>query len=220
MSAPRDASSRSRWLSMRRACEILGVNAATLRQWTSEGKVPAYVTPGGHRRYDESTLRALVDRGSLGAAEVPRPPLLASHDQYQAVRALLDAERWYQLLDNSARQQFRILGHGMLHLLGTYVLATSERERQVSLAQAREVATQHGSTAAAAGLSSRDAMGAFLVFRAPILDTLADWSSRRAADGVDLAEMLRRVIVFMDDVMLTMVASHEQAARAPQGPPS
>src|SRR4051794_38197059 len=198
---------------MRRACEILGVNAATLRQWTTEGKVPAYVTPGGHRRYDESTLRALVDRGSLGAPEVPRPPLLASHDQYQAVRALLDAEGWYQGLDDAARQQFRILGHGMLHLLGTYVLATSDRERAVRLAQAREVASQHGATAAGAGLSARDAMRAFLVFRAPVLDTLADWSGRRAAGGGDLADMLRRVITFMDDVLLAMAASHELTLR-------
>ncbi|HEX3245957.1 MAG TPA: helix-turn-helix domain-containing protein, partial [Chloroflexota bacterium] len=76
-----EVGSSARWVSIRRACQLLGVNQATLRHWTDEGKVRAYVTPGGHRRYHEDDLHLLTDssppmEASLSAA------LLASRERY------------------------------------------------------------------------------------------------------------------------------------------
>src|ERR687891_1205288 len=51
------------WIGMRRACAILGVNQSTLRAWTDSGRVPVFLTPGGHRRYREADLRALLEAG-------------------------------------------------------------------------------------------------------------------------------------------------------------
>ncbi|MDD5397821.1 MAG: helix-turn-helix domain-containing protein, partial [Dehalococcoidia bacterium] len=50
-------------ISISEASQILGVNEATLRQWTDEGKLSAFVTPGGHRRYSKSDLRKLTRSG-------------------------------------------------------------------------------------------------------------------------------------------------------------
>jgi excisionase family DNA binding protein len=199
--------SAQRWLSIRRACDILGVNPATLRQWTAEGKVRAYVTPGGHRRYPEDVLLAMVERPA--AVTAPPPPIFASHDQYVAVRRQLEAAPWFQSLDASALQQYRILGNSMLHLVGSYAMAPSEAERDTSLTQGREVASAHAAAALSAGLSVRDAMEAFLVFRAPIIDTLAEWSRLRAAESEHLAAMLKRVCLFMDEMLLAMVSAYE-----------
>ena len=49
-------------LSISEASSLLGVNEATLRQWTDEGKIKAFITPGGHRRYSESELRRLLSQ--------------------------------------------------------------------------------------------------------------------------------------------------------------
>jgi excisionase family DNA binding protein len=206
-----------RWISSRRACEILGVNPDTLRQWTDQGKLPAYVTPGGHRRYDERALLDLVARPTAEPDVVPELPLFASHDQYEAlVRRCLAGESWFPSFSAGARQQFRILGNSMLHLLGSYVLADSARERGLSLERAREVASEHGRTAASAGLSARDATHAFLLFRTPIIETLAEWSRRRASGSDRFPEMLRRVNQFMDEVLITMVTAHTERATAPE----
>ncbi len=204
-----------------RACEILGVNPATLRQWTDEGKVSAYVTPGGHRRYDERELLALVGRGQRPGAGLARPPVFASPGQYEAlVRRLLEGEAWFHTFDAQARHQFRLLGNSMLHLLGAYVLADSADDRARSLARAREVASEHGAAAAAAGLSAREATRAFLQFRTPILETLAEWARVQATESSELAEMLRRVNEFMDEMLLAMVAAHDARLRAqPTGTP-
>ncbi|MDD4635199.1 MAG: helix-turn-helix domain-containing protein, partial [Dehalococcoidales bacterium] len=44
------------WLSIGEACRILGVSEATLRQWTDDGQIKVFITPGGHRRYQRSQL--------------------------------------------------------------------------------------------------------------------------------------------------------------------
>ena len=47
-------------LTIGEACQVLGVSEVTLRQWTDEGKVKAFITPGGHRRYPEAELKQLL----------------------------------------------------------------------------------------------------------------------------------------------------------------
>ena len=51
------------WLTIQEACAFLGVDQSTLRRWSDTGKVPVFRTPGGHRRYAEADLRALVGDG-------------------------------------------------------------------------------------------------------------------------------------------------------------
>src|SRR5205807_6854233 len=60
------------WVPIGRACAMLGVNAATLRQWTKTGKLRVYRTPGGHRRFSAAELDALQQT----ADPAPRQPLV------------------------------------------------------------------------------------------------------------------------------------------------
>jgi hypothetical protein len=196
-----------RWISMRRACEILGVNPATLRQWTDEGKVSAYVTPGGHRRYDEGVLLTLV-RPRTRPADAAQPPFLVGHGDYEAtMRQRLEAAPWFRTFDAAARQQLRILGNSMLYLLSAFLASEDERERATCLERAREVASNHGAVAAGSGLSLMDATQAFLVFRAPVVDRLVDWSRGGPAEQDRLADVLHRANEFMDAALLAMLAA-------------
>ena len=69
-SAPtgRPAPDRS-WLSIGPASRLLGVDQDTLRRWADEGRIDAFTTPGGHRRFD----RAVVDRLVAGRRSGVRP---------------------------------------------------------------------------------------------------------------------------------------------------
>lgn len=53
-------------LTVGEAAAVLGVHGDTLRRWTDDGKVPAWISPTGHRRYRRSDLTAMVAPG--GAA--------------------------------------------------------------------------------------------------------------------------------------------------------
>jgi excisionase family DNA binding protein len=200
-----------RWLSIRKAAALLGVNQATLRQWGDAGRIRTYTTPGGHRRFCETDLLALVDRGSTavrpGLAEI----LLGSRERYEAlVRRCLSENSWFQSFDEPARRHFRILGSSMLNLISAFLIG-ARRDRARTLLEGRDVAAEYGTEAARLGLSLPQATEAFLLFRTPVLEGLSRWVGDRQTDAREGDDILRRANYFMDQVLLSMAASHEAA---------
>ena len=47
----------------------MGVAQSTMRKWSDQGRVPAFYTPGGHRRYRRRDLEAFLERSGPGARE-------------------------------------------------------------------------------------------------------------------------------------------------------
>ena len=60
------------WLTLGQAAKYLGVAQSTIRKWSDQGLVPAFYTPGGHRRFRRRDLddlpRALRAGGGRRAA--------------------------------------------------------------------------------------------------------------------------------------------------------
>ena len=54
------------WLTLGQAAKFLGVAQSTIRKWSDQGRVPAFYTPGGHRRYRRRDLELFVDRSGPG----------------------------------------------------------------------------------------------------------------------------------------------------------
>jgi excisionase family DNA binding protein len=40
---------------------IFGVDAKTVARWEASGKLPGFRTPGGHRRFRDADVRALIE---------------------------------------------------------------------------------------------------------------------------------------------------------------
>jgi excisionase family DNA binding protein len=59
------------WLTLGQAARYLGVAQSTIRKWSDQGRLSAFYTPGGHRRYRLRDLEAFV-AGSAGGAPAPR----------------------------------------------------------------------------------------------------------------------------------------------------
>jgi excisionase family DNA binding protein len=51
-------------LALGEASRMLGVDPDTLRRWADEGRVPAFTTPGGHRRFERRALERLIAAGA------------------------------------------------------------------------------------------------------------------------------------------------------------
>jgi excisionase family DNA binding protein len=65
--SPRRApTSEPDWLTLGQAAKFLGVAQSTIRKWSDQGRVPAFYTPGGHRRYRRRDLEAFLDRSGPG----------------------------------------------------------------------------------------------------------------------------------------------------------
>ncbi len=54
------------WLTLGQAAKFLGVAQSTIRKWSDQGRVPAFYTPGGHRRFRRRDLETFLDRSGPG----------------------------------------------------------------------------------------------------------------------------------------------------------
>jgi excisionase family DNA binding protein len=59
------------WLTLGQAARYLGVAQSTIRKWSDQGRLSAFYTPGGHRRYRLRDLDAFV-AGSAGGSSAAR----------------------------------------------------------------------------------------------------------------------------------------------------
>ena len=74
------------WLTLGEAAKFLGVAQSTIRKWSDLGKVPAFYTPGGHRRYRRADLEAFVEASGPGGQRVG--PLVLVVDDDAGMRGL------------------------------------------------------------------------------------------------------------------------------------
>ena len=84
----RSASGEGEWLTLGQAANFLGVAQSTIRKWSDQGRVPAFYTPGGHRRFRRRDLEVFVDR-SGPPGEVASGPLVLVVDDDPHVREFL-----------------------------------------------------------------------------------------------------------------------------------
>ena len=81
-------------MTLGQAATFLGVAQSTIRKWSDLGRVPAFYTPGGHRRYRRRDLEAFLDRSGPGGGAA-RPLVLVVDDDdriREYVRVNLDME--------------------------------------------------------------------------------------------------------------------------------
>src|ERR687887_727551 len=77
----------SDWLTLGQAAKYLGVAQSTIRKWSDLGRVPAFYTPGGHRRYRRGDLDAFLDRS--GPGKPARGPMVLVVDDDDQVREVV-----------------------------------------------------------------------------------------------------------------------------------
>src|SRR3712207_1195902 len=76
------------WLTLGEAAKYLGVAQSTIRKWSDSGRLPAFYTPGGHRRFRRGDLDSFL--GSSRGAGRARPLVLIVDDD-AGIREMLRA---------------------------------------------------------------------------------------------------------------------------------
>jgi len=67
------------WLTLGQAARFLGVAQSTVRRWSDQGRLPAFYTPGGHRRFRRAELESFVGQSAAGG-KVGGPVVLVVDD--------------------------------------------------------------------------------------------------------------------------------------------
>jgi excisionase family DNA binding protein len=91
----RDDGARSdpEWLTLGQAARFLGVAQSTIRKWSDQGRVPAFYTPGGHRRFRRADLDAFLARSGPGRQQAGPAVLLVDDDERMRELVRMELER-------------------------------------------------------------------------------------------------------------------------------
>jgi excisionase family DNA binding protein len=95
MPGRRAPASDPEWLTLGQAAKYLGVAQSTIRKWSDQGRVPAFYTPGGHRRYRRGDLDNFLNRSGPNASDQTGPLVLIVDDDERVreyVRVNLEME--------------------------------------------------------------------------------------------------------------------------------
>ena len=102
----------SEWLTLGQAAKYLGVAQSTIRKWSDQQRIPAFYTPGGHRRYRRSDLDAFLERSGPGGKQREGPIVLIVDDDPGLrgfVRASLELEGYSVREAGSAEEGLAVL---------------------------------------------------------------------------------------------------------------
>ena len=98
------------WLTLGQAAKYLGVAQSTVRKWADQELLPAFYTPGGHRRFRRRDLDAFLSRSGPGAR--PGPFVLIVDDDAGVrayVRTALESEGYSVREAGSASEGLDVL---------------------------------------------------------------------------------------------------------------
>ena len=100
------------WLTLGQAARYLGVAQSTIRKWSDLGRLRAFYTPGGHRRYKRADLDMFLERsGPAGRAKTGPTVLIVDDDPGLRgfVRASLELEGYSVREAGSAEEGLAVL---------------------------------------------------------------------------------------------------------------
>src|SRR6478736_2442027 len=100
------------WLTLGQAAKYLGVAQSTIRKWSDQGRVPAFYTPGGHRRYRRADLDKFLESSGPGKRDTAGPAVLVVDDDdrmREYMRASLELEGYSVLEAGTADEGMAVL---------------------------------------------------------------------------------------------------------------
>ena len=201
------------WLTLGLARALLGINEATLRQWADAGLVRVFRTPGGHRRFATEDIYALIEDGSPnaeasvqvggGAAVLPR------------IRRRVRSSRpnppaWMAKFDGPSHERMRELGRQFLDRCIEFIDGS---DRETTLAVAVALGEAYGRESLERGLTSGEALGAFLFFRNATVEAIKPSLLGRGASAEDVCSALEQLSKLTDEVLVSLMACYAAPAR-------
>jgi excisionase family DNA binding protein len=201
----------SDWLSLSEAAELLGVHPSTVRSWADGGKLPVRRTRGGHRRFRRADVELWSQSQRLRSTESADLIIqnAVGRTRLQIGAGQLEAEAWFQKLDEEARDQYRRSGRALLQGMNGYLAtkgATAEK-------QARATGIQYASIGRRCGLSRLEATQALLFFRGMLTESLISvYESAAIQSPHAWGDMLRKINTFADQVLLALLEEYQRYA--------
>ena len=196
------------WLALSGVAKMLGVHPSTVRLWSDKGVLPVHRTSGGHRRYlsSEIDLWIKTSRNKYGMEPSSAMHSAIGKMRMQIADGSLEAEVWYQKLDQNARLQFRASGMVLVQGLMSFLVSEEVDATQ----EATSLGHTYASRARRSGLNSVDATRAFLFFRNLLLEALVNaYEDAHVPPGLAWGKMLNRIHTFTDLILVDLLQNYQ-----------
>ena len=210
----RASAPRPDWVSLSEASRLLGVSPATVRRWSDAGRLRAFTTPGGHRRFSRAALQRLLPtdrtrRPTIGGAGLT--PSRIARSYRRASREVATELPWVLALTDAQRILFREHGQVLARSLLQHLDADEPAGSAHHLKAATVSAAEYGDLAAGLGLSLSQTVEGFLRFRAPFHAELATAARRRGFDPAETTDLLVTAERAMDQLLVATMTGHSLA---------
>jgi excisionase family DNA binding protein len=195
---------------IREACQILRVSETSLRQWTDEGKIKAFVTPGGHRRYLVADIKKFMSshQKTIGIKDLVDELEDAIDPLREIAKTSLPDKEWFKKLDNDSQRHLADLGRNLLQVIIKYTAQPSKREE--TMVTVHNIGRDFGYTLANSGLSLTDSVEAFILHRDPVMSAAVHLMKRKETLTGRIAEAIPGVARVMDEALLSLITAHQQ----------
>ena len=193
-------------ISISEASRFLGVSEAALRQWTDEGKIKAFVTPGGHRRYSRADLKKFVSTHSrtLGVKDL----VSEIEETVELHREIARKAMRSSSLSRESQDKFADMGRNLITTVIHYITEPSRREE--ILVEAKKIGTDMGEILAVDGLPLADSVEIFLTHRNLIINASTSLLKRRESVTGRVVDAIPLVSNVVDETLVSLVTSHQQ----------
>lgn len=195
------------WLSLSDAAEVLGVHPSTVRLWSDKGILPVHKTQGGHRRYKRSEISIWAESSQESKEIEPEHMMqeIIRNVRMHISEGRLQAESWYQKLDEDARLQYRMGARSLFHGLMNYVSADDEE----AASEAYAIGYEYASRARRYNLSYVDAAKAFLFFRDSLIEAVIKVYGDAKVSSARASQMYSKMHTFTDGILISLLKTYE-----------
>jgi len=196
-----------KWLSLSGAANVLGVHPSTVRLWSDKGILPVHKTQGGHRRYKPNEISLWAQSNHKPHEIEPERMMqeVTKNVRMQISEGRLQAEIWYQKLDEDARMQYRMSSRSLFHGLMTY-MATEGADAE---SEAYAIGYEYASRAHRYSLNYVDAVRAFLFFRNTLIDSVIRVYQEANVPSGQTAETFGKMYTFTDDILVSLLQTFQ-----------
>jgi len=203
-------------LSLGPASRLLGVDPDTLRRWADEGRIEAFTTAGGHRRFHRATVERILEARRHDAT-VKLASLGATADRLTRAyrRRYSNGSEGGDVRDaipEIDRDAFRDGGRALVAAMLAHLDAPDEAGRDRAAGEAVGQTEDLARRLAAAGIPLGEAVSLFVAARRPFLTELGVIARRRSLDPDRLAAIYDSSSGLLDRLLLRLVAVHQEVS--------